>query len=399
MHKIQGSGPAVPVVMYHTVGRIMPDWKWSYLTVPAQAFEDHLRWLVKSGYQTIDLDQLYLHVTGEQPLSARSVVMTFDDGYLDNWTHVAPLLKKYGCKGTVFVNPDFVDPCEVIRPTLEDVWAGRMDEQGLSVRGFMSWPELQHLELHGPLRVEAHAMTHTWYPSGPEIVDFHHPDDGHYWLDWNQDPKKKPFYLANPRASVVPLGWPVYAHQKSLAVRQYFPDPEEGRKVAEFVRQHGGTAFFAEFEWRERLHEYVTELREENQFVSKQETEEEQLSRFRYEMQECKKILASKLGREPKFLCWPGGGYNELSRALGMELFTAVTLGSSDPSPNRNRPGDNPRLIKRIGVPGMWRHDRYLYPGGRYFIQVLKEYQGGEMARRYRQLQKIILLSLGYILG
>jgi hypothetical protein len=37
----------VPVLMYHSVGRDIPGWKWPDLTVPAGIFEDHLKWLAR----------------------------------------------------------------------------------------------------------------------------------------------------------------------------------------------------------------------------------------------------------------------------------------------------------------------------------------------------------------
>jgi len=389
---VSKNNQAIPVVMYHSVGRALPDWKWSYLTVPFHIFEDHLRWLVKKGYQTVGLDQLYLHASGHKPLSPKSVVLTFDDGYVDNWTYVVPLLKKYGCTGTVFVNPDFVDPADSVRANLDDVWAGRILEQDLTVRGFMSWAELRHLVLHGPLKVEAHAMTHTWYPSGPRIIDFHHPDDDHYWLDWNHSPEQKPYYLLAPRESRVPWGTPVYEHQKSLAGRRYFSNPEEARLLAEYVRMEGGISFFSRADWRDQLHDKIASARA-GKLQGTYETDQDQVLRYRYELTECKRILEEQLGRNPCFLCWPGGGYNEVSRTMALELYTSVTLGSADPSPNRNRPGDNPQLIRRIGVPGFWLKGRYVYPGGRYFIQVLKEYQGSKIARRYRQMQKACIVA------
>ncbi|MFH1754316.1 MAG: polysaccharide deacetylase family protein, partial [Candidatus Latescibacterota bacterium] len=128
---------AVPVVMYHSVGRLLADWQWApKLTIPKAVFEDHLKWLVKSGYRTVGLDELHAHVSGISALPARSVVLTFDDGYADNWTYVTPLLKKYGLCGTILVLTDFVQADPVLRPTLEDVWAGRIKEEELDVRGF-----------------------------------------------------------------------------------------------------------------------------------------------------------------------------------------------------------------------------------------------------------------------
>ena len=388
---------AIPVIMYHTVGRVMPDWKWSFLTVPAKIFEDHLRWLIKAGYQTVDLEQLSRHVSGEQILPSKSVVLTFDDGYLDNWTYVAPLLRKYGCKGTVFVNPDFVDTNETIRPTLEDVWSGEMIEDDLMVRGFMSWGELRHLAEHGPLSIEAHAMTHTWYPTGPEIVDFHHPDDGIFWLDWNAFPEKKPFYLLDPQKTEIPWGAPIYENQKSLAARRYFPDPLEEKYLCEFVAKNGGEAFFLEADCYERLQREVEEIRLKDLNNDSYETVDEQMIRYRFELTECKRILEAQLGKKINFLCWPGGGSSEKSSTLALEYFKSSTLASADPSTARNRPGENPRLVRRMGVPGIYYKGTIEYTGGRYFVEVLKEFQGVLFARRYRQLLKALSLALRFL--
>ncbi len=50
------SGPgALPVLMYHSVGRLIPEWRWSELTVPAAVFEDHLKWLKKRGVMELRL--------------------------------------------------------------------------------------------------------------------------------------------------------------------------------------------------------------------------------------------------------------------------------------------------------------------------------------------------------
>jgi hypothetical protein len=389
----------IAVVMYHTVGRKMPDWKWSFLTVPADIFEDHLRWLVQEGYTTVGLNDLYRHVAGELVLPCRSVVLTFDDGYLDNWTYVAPLLRKYGCMGTVFVNPDFVDPEEAVRPTLDDVWAGKCREEDLPVRGFMSWPELLTLADHGPLKVEAHAMSHTWYPTSHEIVDFHHPDDDYYWLDWNAFPEQKPFYLREPQKSAVLFGTPVYEHQKSLAATRYFPDPDEEKGLVDFVARHGGEAFFAEQHWRQKLVEQVQKMRLRKESSGRYETDEEQQARYGFELGGTRKVFAEKLGRPTDFLCWPGGGYNERSQILALQEYRAVTLGSADSSPVRNRPGDDPQLIKRMGVPSIACHGQIIYPGGRYLVQALKEYQNNLFARKYRQVLKTLVLLRGLIVG
>jgi len=381
---------AIPVVMYHTVGRPISDWAWSFLTVPYKIFESHLRWLVKAGYQTVDLYELHAHVSGEKILPGRSVVLTFDDGYLDNWGYVAPLLSKYGLKGTVFVNPEFVDPRDIIRPTLKEVWAGKIQEEDIPVRGFMSWPELKMLADSGPLSIQSHAMTHTWYPTGDQIIDFHHPGDGVYWLDWNEYPEGKPFYLKSPENSRVPFGTPIYQHEKSLAARKFSPSPEEISGIVKYVEENGGKLFFNQPGWREKLLYVSHELREANPGAALFESDQEQKARFRYELLGSKKTLERRLDRPMNFLCWPGGGYNKKSQTMALEIYTAVTLSSADKNPAKNKVGEDARFIRRIGVPSLSGGKKIYYFNGNYFIYFLDEFRGESLVRQKRQFLKLL---------
>jgi peptidoglycan/xylan/chitin deacetylase (PgdA/CDA1 family) len=77
--------------MYHRVGPEIEGWSWSNsLTVSAATFEGHLRRLKKSRYYTASLEELHAHMKGEQVLPERSVVLTVDDGYVDNWSSSIP---------------------------------------------------------------------------------------------------------------------------------------------------------------------------------------------------------------------------------------------------------------------------------------------------------------------
>ncbi len=383
---------AIPVVMYHTVGRPIPEWEWSFLTVPYKIFENHLQWLVKAGYKTADLYELHAHVSGKKQLPRRSVVLTFDDGYLDNWGYVAPLLSKYGLKGTVFVNPEFVDPRNLIRPTIKDVWSGEIQEKDVPVRGFMSWPELKLLSESGSLSIQSHAMSHTWYPSGSKIIDFHHPNDGIYWLDWNEYPEKKPFYLNNFGKSKVPFGTPLYEHDKSLAVCRFIPLAKEVSALTGYVEQQGGVRFFDQPDWKEKLFEVSRETRRTIKKQGDFESDQEQETRYRYELMESKKILESRLGKPMNFLCWPGGGYNQKSQEMALEIYTAVTLGSVDKNPAANRVGEDSKLIRRIGVPFLGTEKTLQYFSGNYFVHYLDEFRGEKLARRQRQILKLLKL-------
>lgn len=375
--------------MYHTVGRPIPDWAWSFLTVPYKIFESHLQWLVKIGYQTVDLYDLHAHVSGVKQLPKRSVVLTFDDGYLDNWGYVAPLLSKYGLKGTVFVNPEFVDPRNIIRPTIKDVWSGKLQDEDIPVRGFMSWPELKILADSGPLSIQSHAMSHTWYPSGNKIIDFHHPGDGVYWLDWNKYPEEKPCYLKDIGNSNVAFGTPIYAHDKSLAVHKFIPPSNEVSKLTEYVEQKGGILFFDQPDWKEKLFKISREVRQTTEKQGEFESEQEQEFRYNYELTESKKILEERLGKPMDFLCWPGGGYNQQSQEMALKIYSAVTLSSADKNPARNRVGEDSRFIRRTGVPCIELKGSVIYPEGLYFVKFMEEYIGERWARKQRQILKI----------
>ena len=74
-----------------------------HLTVMAPAFETQLRLLRDAGDRSMMLDALRAAIDRRAPLPGRRVVLTFDDGYEDNYTVVFPLLRRYGFIGTFFV--------------------------------------------------------------------------------------------------------------------------------------------------------------------------------------------------------------------------------------------------------------------------------------------------------
>ena len=88
----------VPVLMYHAVS----DDLWGYwdLFVSPQTIEEELLYLQENGFDTIWFEDLSHIEDYEKP-----VILTFDDGYDDNYTELFPLLQKYNAKATIFVIP------------------------------------------------------------------------------------------------------------------------------------------------------------------------------------------------------------------------------------------------------------------------------------------------------
>lgn len=94
----------VSVLMYHMIGNepgnaaIMTE---ANLRIQMNYLRDH-------GYHPITMQELYDYVTKGAPLPEKPVCITFDDGYLDSYTIVYPLMKEYGFPWTLFLITDDV---------------------------------------------------------------------------------------------------------------------------------------------------------------------------------------------------------------------------------------------------------------------------------------------------
>lgn len=97
-------------LMYHYVGALPEDADRFRvdLTVSVADFEDHLRYLEENGYNAITTTDLWWSLDTGKPLPPRPVLLTFDDGYVDHYDNVLPLLRKYGMTGTFAVTANLV---------------------------------------------------------------------------------------------------------------------------------------------------------------------------------------------------------------------------------------------------------------------------------------------------
>jgi peptidoglycan/xylan/chitin deacetylase (PgdA/CDA1 family) len=338
----QASG--IPVTYYHSVGEHPRPRPKSFLSMSEALFEEQILRLRQFGYETIDLSTLHAHVSKRHVLSGKHVVLTFDDGFLDNWTTVFPLAKKHGFKFTVVVNPDFVDPRPIVRPTLEDVWSGKIRRDQMEWWGMMSWDEMRLMEASGLVDIQSHALTHTWHHADPEVIDFHRPDSPHHWLVWNAHPETKPFFFSDYREELVPYGTPVHRFRKSIQARRWIPDSRHGAAVIEHVDANGGRSFFDREVWKDELLAVHARVRAELGDQGRFETDAEHEARIREEVAGSKRIIEERLAKRVDFICWPGGGETELARRIALESgYLATTKGTAV-----NRPGGDPTHISRV---------------------------------------------------
>lgn len=82
----------VPILEYHVVGTAPADAPFPELYVRREAFAAQLRWLRRHGYQAVSLRRVYDYWTRGYALPPRPVVLSFDDGYREDFTNVRPLV-------------------------------------------------------------------------------------------------------------------------------------------------------------------------------------------------------------------------------------------------------------------------------------------------------------------
>lgn len=95
----------IPVLMYHSIEYE----KGNELRVPKETFEKHMQWLHEKGFYTLTMKEYYKAITTGKQVPKKSILITFDDGYKDNYTNGLPIMKRYKMKGTIFVITSTID--------------------------------------------------------------------------------------------------------------------------------------------------------------------------------------------------------------------------------------------------------------------------------------------------
>lgn len=327
---------ALPVLMFHSVtppGSLAPHGWLERLSEPVERFEAMLEDWKERGVRTVGTDDIRRFLAGDKELPRRSVALTFDDGYVDNWVAVTPLLRRYGQKAIVFVSTDFIDPRPSLRPTLDEA------RLGLSWQGYLSEPEMRAMADSGAVEIQSHARSHTWHFVSPRIVDFYgphwnieHPKCRYRFLWLNRHIALKPFALEHLRRDAVPWGTPIYEFAPALRARIYRPDIDLEALLVEKVDRERGESFFERPGWKAELTALVEEHRRRFGDRGVMETEDERHERVTSEMRDSRARLESATGRPVTFFSPPQGAADEetlaLARTCGYTLVTAPSGGS-----------------------------------------------------------------------
>lgn len=130
----------VPILMYHYVSPLPPDADDVRvgLTVSPEMFRQHIAYLRAEGYQTISLNQLHQALLIGTPLPPKPIILTFDDGHIDHYTNVFPVLREAGYTATFFII------------------TGRADT---GASNYLNWSQISEMAMAG-MSMEAHTKNH-----------------------------------------------------------------------------------------------------------------------------------------------------------------------------------------------------------------------------------------------
>ena len=307
-----------------------PNWTKGFLTLDVRFFEDQLKYIAKK-FTCISLKEYWQIQNGELKSPKNPIVLTFDDGYLDNWQYAYPLLKKYGLKGTIFVSPEFADLRNGVRPNLEDVWKDNATMNELKTWGFLSWDEMRMMEKSGVIDIQSHTMSHTKYFVSDKLIGFHRPDADSLYYIGNKQIDRKPYYISDPEfEKLLPFGYPIFEMESAVVARKLDINQEFINHCVETLANYNYSNYSFDDSFA-RVKGKYDELKTSNRLITSIETEEEYNRRLRYEIFESKRIIEENLNKKVEFLCWPHGDNNEFAHKLAMEAgYLATTVGSKE---------------------------------------------------------------------
>ena len=133
----------IPILMYHTVeDTIDPELQNS--CVETANFEAQMKALLDHGYTPINFYNLKEYLNGTAVLPEHPIIITMDDGYLNNYTKAYPIFKKYNIQATLFVSPYYMAEANTER--------------------HFGWDSAKEMEESGLIDIQPHGYNHTPFP-------------------------------------------------------------------------------------------------------------------------------------------------------------------------------------------------------------------------------------------
>lgn len=312
-------GTSIPILTYH---RIAEGEK-----LDLRIFEAHLKVLADSGLPSLLPDDLQQ--------ADKGFVLTFDDGFADCWTHVFPLLLKYGLRAVIFVIPAKTGDGPLRAPG-ERVFPGNASqahEEACARPGphdaFLRWSEMAEMEKSGLVAIQSHSLEHRSIWGGDRVTGFN-----------LGTANKTHWSLAQITDGDVRLGIPVYQRGSAIGCRRFHDDRELREVMAGWLEERGGAAFIADQGVKATeaaLWEVCRAYLQKADAKGEWESPAHRAERTRADIVGARKLLEDRLGGVRDELCLPWGEYDavtlECAKQAGVRRVYTLDRG---PNPARS---------------------------------------------------------------
>lgn len=166
---------AIPVLMYHHVSP-----NPGLVTVSPETFQAQMRHLSEAGYTTLAAADFLELLQGTGKQVRKPVLITFDDGFLDNYVYAFPVLQSFGLRAGIFavtgwIGEGEVRPCsgdakEVsLPPTPSHKACKAAVRNGQADDVMLRWSEIRRMQAAGVVEVHSHTHSHVrWDQQYPD---------------------------------------------------------------------------------------------------------------------------------------------------------------------------------------------------------------------------------------
>ena len=281
----------IPIFLYHHID--------TDSNVTPELFEEHLKILQKNNMNTITMEQL-----ANKNIPYKSVMVTLDDGYKDNYTIVFPLLRKYNMKATIFLNTAYID----------------ID------KNYMSWEQIKEMSESKLVDFQCHSHEHNYIFVDEKITGV---------LSGKENDKSNFYIYGN-----IKEGYPIFKKRGEYSSRGIIIKKEFYELFREYYLKELKNLNKKEF--TAKAQEFVN--KNKNEYFSKESKEEFQ-DRITKEFLLNKKSIEKNINGAPLFFAWPWGHRNkeaiEILKDLGVKGFVTTKKGTNSYVPNLD-------MIKRV---------------------------------------------------
>jgi peptidoglycan/xylan/chitin deacetylase (PgdA/CDA1 family) len=129
----------IPVIMYHSIDY---NDRFTKLSVSPESFERQMKFLRDRRYNVIGLDKVVEYMQKKQKIPPRTIAVTFDDGFYNNYEYAYPVLKRYHIPATFFI---------IVKMIGEP--------------GYLGWKEIREMSDSGLVTIGSHSVSHIWMPA------------------------------------------------------------------------------------------------------------------------------------------------------------------------------------------------------------------------------------------